>query len=85
MPVETMSPTQRITRRHFLVGAGATAAALALYSGEIGRHELDIVNRTFYLANLPTAFHGYRIAQLSDIHLEEFTEPFFLEHIIKKI
>jgi hypothetical protein len=80
-----MSPTQRITRRNFLVGAGAAAAGLALYSGEIGRHEIDIVNRTFYLANLPTGFHGYRIAQLSDIHLDEFTEPFFLEHIVKKI
>jgi predicted MPP superfamily phosphohydrolase len=85
MPVVTMPPTQRITRRTFLVGAGAAAAGLALYSGEIGRHEIDIVNRTFYLANLPTAFHGYRIAQISDIHLDEFTEPFFLERIVKKI
>jgi uncharacterized protein len=85
MPVVTMPTTQRITRRKFLVGAGAAAAGLALYSGEIGRHEIDIVNRTFYLANLPSAFHGYRIAQISDIHLDEFTEPFFLEHIVKKI
>ncbi len=85
MPVDTISPPQRITRRNFLVGAGAAAAGLAFYSGEIGRHEIDIVNRTFYLANLPSAFHGYRIAQLSDIHLDEFTEPFFLERIVKKV
>jgi uncharacterized protein len=85
MPGVTISPPQQITRRNFLIAAGATAAGLALYSGEIARHEIDIVNRTFALANLPTAFHGYRIAQISDIHLDEFTEPFFLEHIVQKI
>ncbi len=58
---------------------------MALYSGEIARHEIEIVPRTITLANLPTPFHGYRIAQISDIHLDEFTEPFFLEHIVKKI
>lgn len=85
MPVLTSAPTQRITRRHFLVGAGVTAAGMALYSGEFARHELDIVNRPIKLANLPDAFHGYRIAQISDIHLDEFTEPFFVERIVHKI
>ncbi len=85
MPGVTISPPQRITRRNFLIAAGTTAAGLALYSGEIARHEIEIVPRTITLANLPTPFHGYRIAQISDIHLDEFTEPFFLEHIVRKI
>jgi uncharacterized protein len=85
MPGVTISPPQRITRRNFLIGAGATAAGLALYSGEIARHEIDIVLRTFHIHNLPTPFHGFRIAQLSDIHLDEFTEPFFLERIVQKV
>jgi predicted MPP superfamily phosphohydrolase len=77
--------SSRITRRHFLVGSGAVAAGLALYSGEISRHELDLVPRTLAISNLPSAFDGFRIAQISDIHLEEFTEPFFLERVVHHV
>lgn len=83
MPVATIPGRPlRFTRRHFLVGTGATAAGLALYSGEVARHELDIVRRTIAIRNLPTPFHGYTIAQVSDIHLDEYTEPFFLERVV---
>jgi predicted MPP superfamily phosphohydrolase len=58
---------------------------MALYAGEIARHELDITQRTFQIANLPPAFHGYRMVQISDIHLDEFTEPSFLVRIIRHI
>jgi uncharacterized protein len=85
MPGVATSPPQQITRRKFLIAGGAAAAGLALYSGEIARHEIDIVPRTFNIHNLPTPFHGFRIAQLSDIHLDEFTEPFFLERIVQKV
>jgi hypothetical protein len=77
--------SSRFTRRNFLIGTGVTAAGLALYSGEIARHELDIVNRPISITNLPASFHGYRIVQLSDIHLDEYTEPFFLERIVHKV
>lgn len=76
---------QCFTRRHFLIGAGATAAGLALYSGEIARHEIDLVPRTISIYNLPSAFHGFRIVQISDIHLDEFTEPYFLERVVRHV
>jgi predicted MPP superfamily phosphohydrolase len=79
------APPSRLTRRNFLIGTGTTAAALALYSGEIARHELDVVQRPIAIANLPAPFHGYRIVQLSDIHLDEYTEPLFLEHVVRKV
>jgi hypothetical protein len=75
----------KLTRRTFLIGTGVTAAGLALYSGEIARHEIDIVLRPIAINNLPSTFHGYRIVQLSDIHLDEYTEPFFLERIVHKV
>ncbi|MEO6910028.1 MAG: metallophosphoesterase, partial [Edaphobacter sp.] len=75
----------RFTRRHFLIGTGAAAAGFALYSGEISRHEIDLVPRTIAIRNLPTAFNGFRIAQISDIHLDEFTEPFFLERVVRHV
>jgi hypothetical protein len=77
-------PSQ-VTRRSFLLGAGVTAAGLAFYSAEIAQHEIDVVPRPITISNLPTPFHGYRIAQLSDIHLDEYTEPYFLELIVQKV
>jgi len=85
MPGVTPSQPSRFTRRNFLIGAGTTAAGLALYSGEVARHEIDIVQRPIAISNLATPFHGYRIVQLSDIHLDEYTEPFFLERIVRKV
>lgn len=75
----------RFSRRHFLVGAGATAAGVALYSGEIARHEIDLISRPLATRDLPPAFDGFRIAQISDIHLDEFTEPFFLERVVRHV
>ena len=78
----------RITRRNFLAGAAVTAAAIsgvALYSNEIARHELEVTQRNFYLRNLPPAFEGFRIVQISDIHLDEFMEDFFLREVIERV
>jgi predicted MPP superfamily phosphohydrolase len=73
------------SRRKFLTTAGLATAGLTLYSGEIERHHIDIVHRTIHIANLPSAFHGLRIAQLSDIHYDNFTEPFFVSRAIQHI
>jgi uncharacterized protein len=75
----------RFSRRNFIVGSGVFAAGMVLYSGEFARHEVDIVNRTIGIKRLPGAFHGFRIVQLSDFHLDEFTEPYFLERVVKRV
>jgi predicted MPP superfamily phosphohydrolase len=85
MPGFTPPQSPRFTRRNFLIGTGVTAAGFALYSGEIARHEVDIVERPIAINNLPAPFHGYRIVQISDIHLDEYTEPFFFERIVHKV
>jgi uncharacterized protein len=78
-------PASKITRRKFLIGSGVTAAGLALYAGEIARHEIDVIQRPIAIRNLPTPFHGYRIVQISDIHIDEYTEPYFVDRIVKRI
>jgi uncharacterized protein len=78
-------PASKITRRKFLIGSGVTAAGLAFYAGEIARHEIDVIQRPIAIRNLPTPFHGYRIVQISDIHIDEYTEPYFLDRIVKRI
>ncbi len=73
-----------VTRRAFTAGLAASAG-LALYANEVSRHRLDVTQRTFYLNRLPKSFDGFRIVQISDIHLEEFTEDFFLRHVIAQV
>jgi uncharacterized protein len=74
-----------LTRRNFLRFAAGSAAGLALYAGEIARHELEVVPVTITLPNLPDAFAGMRIAQVSDIHFEEYTEATFLQAVVHKV
>ena len=74
-----------LTRRRFLQSGLAGAAGFALYSGEVERHLIEVTEQEMRLPNLPAAFNGLRIAQLSDIHLDEFTEPFFLRMAVDHI
>ncbi len=82
-------PTQprprTLTRRTFIAGSLTAASALALYSNEFARHNLEIAERTFFIRNLPPAFDSFRIVQFSDIHLEQYTEDFFLKEVIARV
>src|SRR5580698_1798689 len=84
-PKSTSDSAFKITRRRFLIGSGVTAASVALYAGEVSRHEIDVIQRPISIRNLPTPFHGYRIVQISDIHIDEYTEPYFLDRIVERI
>ena len=76
---------KQMSRRRLLKGGLLGAAGLALYSGEVARHWIEISRIDIHLRSLPAAFDGFRIAQLSDIHMDEYTEPFFLRHAIAEI
>lgn len=90
MTVDTQDSPRPTTSAHFsrrklLAGGALSFAALGLYSAEIERHFIEVVDQTFHIPGLPEAFHGFRIVQLSDIHLEWFTEDFFLREAVRKI
>jgi len=73
---------QQVSRRSFLIGGLFGAGGLALYAGEVERHWLEVVHKDIALSGLPPDFEGLKVAQLSDIHLDEFTEPFLLREVI---
>jgi uncharacterized protein len=76
---------QQVSRRSFLKGATFGAGGLALYAGVFERHWLEIVDKEIAIGGLPAPFDGMKVAQLSDIHLDEFTEPFLLRESIDEI
>ncbi|MCS7019892.1 MAG: metallophosphoesterase [Cytophagales bacterium] len=75
---ETLLPTtsETISRSAFLMQAGLVAAAVPLASMTFGiisgAHDYRIRRVRIALRNLPKAFDGIRIGQLSDIHAGSF-------------
>ena len=84
-PLDISVPVRPMSRRRFIATMLSGGAGLAFYSGEIERHWVEITHRNISLRSLPVAFDGMKIVQLSDIHLDEFTEPFLLRHAIEQI
>lgn len=79
------SPGFRLTRRSFLGLSAASLGGLALYSGEISRHELSVEEHTLHLRRLPDAFRGMRIVQISDFHYAQYTEGWFLREVVQHV
>jgi len=72
-------------RRQLLKAGFWGTAGLALYSGEIARHWVEVTERDVTLAGLPQVFNGMRVIQLSDIHLDQYSEPFFLRDVVERV
>ena len=85
MPLSPLQTKQTSSRRDFLKAGLLGAAGLTLYSGEVERHWIDVTHHDVELRSLPADLHGMRIVQLSDIHMDNFTEPFFLRRVIDRI
>jgi uncharacterized protein len=68
--------TASLTRRRFLqrtaVAASAAPFAAAGYGLLYGRLNVEVTRQRLRLARLAKAFDGFRIAQLSDIHISPF-------------
>jgi uncharacterized protein len=85
MTVQRPRSQHLFTRRRFLKASACAAGCAALYSGEIERHWIEISHREVTIPGLSSAFDGFRVAQLSDIHFDEFTEPVFLRDAVHRI
>lgn len=84
VPADLVSSRRDISRRRFLQMGATGALGLAVYSGELERHWLEITRRDAPIPGLPAAFDGLKVAQISDIHLDDYTEPFFLRDAIHR-
>ncbi|OOQ59034.1 metallophosphoesterase [Mucilaginibacter pedocola] len=76
-PAAAEEPTfKSIPRSEFLMKAGILAGAIPLYgikhNMSKGLYDYQLQNVDLYLPNLPKAFDGMRIGQISDIHSGSF-------------
>lgn len=67
------------SRRKFIsqvaLGVAAIPFASLLYGMYQGRYNYKVFKHTLYFDDLPDAFDGYRISQISDIHSGSFDNP----------
>lgn len=78
-PQQSVGQSDPISRSAFIVKAGIAAAAVPLTSlswGIVsGAYDYQIRRQTLVLPNLPAAFDGIRMGQISDIHSGSFYNP----------
>jgi len=80
-------PPVSLARRKFLsnsaLAAGAVPLAACGYGFLFGRVEFEKSFVRMKLARLPREFHGFRIAQLSDIHIGPFMTFSDVQHVVE--
>ena len=73
-------------RRRFLVRAAVLVSATPFVAAGYGllyeRQNVEIVRQRVRLVRLPKAFDGFRIAQLSDIHIGPFTTADYIRRCV---
>jgi uncharacterized protein len=73
-------------RRRFLERTAALVSATPFVAAGYGllyeRQNVEVVRQRVRLARLPKAFEGFRIAQLSDIHLGPFTTADYIRRCV---
>src|SRR4051812_12657104 len=70
-----------ITRRRFLKASAAATglgAGLGIYAWRIEPHWLEFVERPLPISNLPKDLAGWRLAQLSDLHIGPQVDDHYL-------
>jgi uncharacterized protein len=83
---------RRLTRRRFVrLLAGATLATTAtgvggfLYVRDVEPGWVDLESVRLILPHLPAAFNGYRLVQLSDIHMDDWMTSARLAAVVRAV
>ena len=69
---DATSTDRRLFLRQIAIALSATPFVASAYGFLYGRLDVEVTRRRVRLARLPKPFEGFRIAQLSDIHISPF-------------
>ncbi|HSM62807.1 MAG TPA: metallophosphoesterase, partial [Gillisia sp.] len=75
-------PSRRIFISQVALGVAAIPFASLLYGMYKGKYNYKVLNYTLYFEDLPDAFDGYRITQISDIHSGSFDNKEKIEYAV---
>ncbi|QNK77265.1 metallophosphoesterase [Winogradskyella sp. PAMC22761] len=78
-------PSRRKFVSQVALGLAAIPFGSLLYGMYKGKYNFRVLNYTLHFDDLPEAFHGYRITQISDIHSGSFDDKSKIEYAIDLI
>lgn len=67
------------------LGGTVVGAAGLIYAREVETRWLEVVPVTLTLPRLGREFEGYRVVQIGDLHLEDWTKPRRLNRIVDRV
>jgi predicted MPP superfamily phosphohydrolase len=82
LPVLSSPARRRFLERTAFAASSLPFAACA-YGLTIGRTDIETTRKRIRLARLPRAFHGFRVAQLSDLHIGPFMSASQIRHVVQ--
>ncbi|MEZ4798129.1 MAG: metallophosphoesterase [Flavobacteriaceae bacterium] len=78
-------PSRRVFVSKIAIGLAALPFASFLYGMYKGRYNFKVLKYTLHFEDLPEAFDGYRITQISDLHIGSFDNKEKVEYAIDLI
>lgn len=78
-------PERRVFVSQLALGIAAVPFLSLIYGMKIGKYNFKVITQSLYFPDLPDAFDGFKITQLSDIHSGSFDDPEKISHAIDLI
>ena len=75
----------RRSLRRVAAGAALVGAGGLLYAREVEPRRLEVVRLELALPRLAAAFDGYRVVQIGDLHLDDWSRPARLDRIAEMV
>jgi uncharacterized protein len=82
---ESFLPERRRFVSQIALGIAAVPFLSLKYGMTIGKYNFKVLKQTLYFPDLPDAFDGFQITQISDIHSGSFDNPDKINHAIDLI
>lgn len=73
-----------VARMGLVLGIGIFASTW--WGALFNRFRINVIEKSVYVSDLPPAFDGFRIAQISDLHVGTFgADPSFVERLVAEV
>lgn len=74
-----------LTRRRFVLGCGAAALGVGVYTWRIEPHWVSVVRHDMPVRNLPSELEGKTLAQVSDLHISHRVDTDYLTACMRDV
>lgn len=83
--VEHWSKNGRVKIHRAAVIISVISFIIAIYACTLGRLKLNTTEQELTFSDLPEAFDGYRVVQISDLHLGAYSNTHYVERLVKQV